>query len=212
MYRRAIVLLFSLAPIGILIFRDAPHDDVVYPVDSQLNYPGETTMASPASTAQTLVEVERDERPTTTTTTVAKTTVTPNTDTAVDFGGASEQLTSGAEGATPTAVEASSPPELVIPTSTTLYPDSPDCVVGDLIGLGVMQVNHDEVRALTTLTSCPRWAITDCLDNDLAPQSFVVIDQDPAPGVVVSKTDTIIVVVVAWSADVRPWLVECHDD
>ncbi len=85
-------------------------------------------------------------------------------------------------------------------------------MVGDLIGLGVMQVNRDEARALTTLTSCPRWAITDCVDNDLAPQSFVVIDQDPAPGDVVSKTDTVIRVVVAWSRDVRPWLGECNED
>ena len=210
MYRRAIVLLLGLVPIGILIFRDAPRDDVAYPVSIQVNYPKEAT-TSLALTAQTLVEVEQNEEPQPTTT-VAETTVKVNTGTAADFGGVSEQLTSGAEGSTPTKFEESSPPEVVIPTSTTLYPDSPNCVVGDLIGLGVMQVNRDEARALTTLTSCPRWAITDCVDNDLAPQSFVVIDQDPAPGVVVSKTDTVIRVVVAWSRDVRPWLGECNDD
>lgn len=208
MYRRAIVLLLALAPIGVLIFRDAPHEDVVFLLGSQLSYHRDTT-PPPASTAQTLVEAERDERPTTTSTTVTTTTATRNTDAEADIDGAIEELTSEAEGSAPTKVEESSPPDLVTPTSTTLYPDSPNCVVGDLIGLGVMRANRDEVRALTTLTSCPRWTITDCVDDALSPQSFLVIDQDPAPGLVVSKTDTVVRVVVAWSRDLRPWLNEC---
>ncbi len=109
MYRRAIVLLLGLVPIGILIFRDAPRDDVAYPVSIQVNYPKEAT-TSLALTSQTFVEVEQNEEPQPTTT-VAETTVNVNTGTAADFGGVSEQLTSGAEESTPTKFEDSYPPE-----------------------------------------------------------------------------------------------------